>query len=74
MSTIFNFNDCDHGHYGHRTKSEVRVLPVSCHSNIIVCRHHFLQEMEYRRSRIKAGLGHWEIPKWEDLEVYKQEE
>lgn len=64
-------NDCDHGH---RTASEVRVLPVSSDSNIIVCHHHFLQEIKYRQSRMKSGLGHWEIPKWEELEVYKQEE
>lgn len=66
-----NKNDCDHGH---RTASEVRVLPISSSSNIIVCHHHFRQEIEYRQSRIKAGLGEWEIPKWEELEVYKLEE
>lgn len=50
---------------------EVRVLPTGGSSNAIFCRQCFEQEIRYRIERNKEVCKPFDLPKWEDLEVYK---
>lgn len=71
MSKVLNH--CD---VGHTTGNEIRKLPTGGGGNILVCRSHFLVEMEFRKNMIAKGYTTWgrcEIPAWEQLEVYKEE-
>lgn len=56
-------------------KGEVRVLPISGDSNIIVCKTCFMHEMKFRHERNKelAFACRFDIPKWESLEIYSPE-
>lgn len=58
----------DHG----RRCTEVRVLPIGRSGNIIVGRTSYEAEMSFRRERIAEGVP-FDLPKWEELEIYKPE-
>jgi len=63
-------HSCDQGHL---TIEEVRVLPISKHSNLIICNKHFEREMRYRKEQAKTyGKENFEFPKWEDLKIYSE--
>ena len=55
----------DHG----RPCGEVRVLPIGGSGNILVGAVSFLQEMAFRRERIRAGAP-FDLPSWASLEIY----
>ena len=63
MNTPTLYDDHD------RPCSEMRLLPIGGGGNIHVCRQSYEQEMKFRRERIAAG-AHFELPAWEDLEMY----
>lgn len=53
-------NTCDHGH---DTVEEVRVLPIGGQGNLILCKKHFMAEMNFRReeNRVKFPPSiYWE--------------
>ena len=54
---------------------EVRVLPIEGSSNVILCKHCFEYEMRWRHGRNKdlSYSCRFDIPKWENLKVYKTE-
>lgn len=70
-------NTCD---YGHQTTEEIRILPLSRvphGGNVLVCKHHYHQEMNYRVAMIKSGTWTAEnvaLPEWESLEIYEKED
>lgn len=50
---------------------ETRVLPLGGGANIICSRQGYEREMAYRRARILAGTP-FELPGWDQLEVYQK--
>lgn len=66
-----NNPNCDHGQRCSENP-QVRRLPTGGNSAVIVCKHHYILEMMYRRVRNKelAEECQFDIPKWESLEVY----
>lgn len=64
--------NCDGDHCVSST-GEVRVLPLGGDGNLIICRSCFLHEIDFRRKRNRELTPdcHFDIPQWEDLEVYK---
>lgn len=66
-----NLNSCDGGHL---TINEVRVLPISKGSNLIVCNRCFLIEMKARQVGSKVnGKDKYDFPKWDELKKYEAE-
>ena len=64
-----NWNCCGSGpHSG----PEVRVLPLSKGSNLILCKLCYSKEMRYRRERIAEDVP-FDLPKWDDLKVYPED-
>lgn len=65
-------NCCD---YGHETKKQVRRLPISEDSAVIVCITHYWAEMHFRQERNKEldKSCQFDLPKWNSLKVYKVE-
>jgi len=65
-------NSCD---YGHQTPAEIRVLPVGGGGNALLCHRHYLVEMDFRRYRNRDldDACKFDLPAWEDLEVYEWE-
>lgn len=61
-------NTCD---YDHETKEEIRSLPCG-DSNILCCHKHYLQEIKFRKERNKEVWEKFDLPKWEDLEIYSE--
>lgn len=62
---------CD-GSHCKESNGEVRILPYGGGGNIICCHACYLNEMKYRRGRNRdLGREAFELPTWEDLEVYK---
>ena len=67
-------NEC--GGQGPHSGSEVRLLPhsnTSLHGNDILCRACFNREIAYRRERNRdlGKFAQYDLPAWEDCEVYK---
>lgn len=54
-------------------KGEIRVLPSGGDSNLILCRSCFFHEIAFRKERNKelSADCRFDLPKWEDLKVYK---
>jgi hypothetical protein len=48
---------------------EMRLLPYGGGGNLIVGYQSYRKEIAFREERIKSGVP-FELPKWEDLEVY----
>jgi hypothetical protein len=48
---------------------QVRWLPTGGGANAIYCKLCYLHEIEFRKYRISQGVP-YELPKWEDLEIY----
>lgn len=52
---------------------EIRVLPAWEHSNLLLCRHCFTAEIQWRAER-NATLepkNHYALPAWETLDIYQ---
>ena len=66
---IKNLNCCD---YGHETVEKVRRLPTGGNTAVIVCKHHFNNEMDFRAERnlTLESSAKFDIMKFEDLEIY----
>lgn len=63
-------NTCDHDH---DTRDEIRRLPTSGSTAVLVCRKHYLEEIKFRRERnLVDGIEKFDLPRWEDLEVYEE--
>jgi hypothetical protein len=60
--------NCDGGHCS-LVQGEVRVLPLGGSANLIVCLSCFNHEMAWRQGEIYRGRD-FDLPKWDDLEVY----
>lgn len=73
MNNIHNPN-CDGAHCRTGT-GEVRKLPTGGDSNAILCRDCFRHEDQWRRERNREleASAQFDIPTWEDLEVYGNE-
>lgn len=69
MNIEIEGNSCDHGH---QTAGEVRLLPIGGGGNVIVCRSHYLHEIQFRLKRIADGVP-FDLPEWESLTVYGQD-
>lgn len=71
MNRTHNPN-CDGGHCRSET-GEVRLLPLGGGANLILCRTCHEHELSYRRERNRelASNVRFDLPDWEDLEVYK---
>lgn len=59
------------------SSGEVRVLSIVTeddwgNANIIICKHCFDLEMCFRRNQIKHFNTKWDIPLWNDLEIYNE--
>ena len=68
-----NLNSMCDGSHCKCSDGEVRLLPYGGGGNMIYCHACYLHEMSYRRQR-NRDLGDpnaFQLPKWEDLEVYK---
>jgi hypothetical protein len=73
MCKALNYN-CDGGPHG-CDGDQVRRLPLSGDSAVIVCREHYRQEIRFRRdaNRELAGADQYDLPEWRELEVYRPE-
>jgi hypothetical protein len=60
------YNSCDGGH---ETQHEVRRLPISEDSAVLVCRSHYNKEMAFRRDRQRETQVAWDFPTWESLRI-----
>lgn len=66
-------NVCD---YSHDTSAEIRRLPTSGDSAVLICYKHYLHEMQFRRERnreLVAGgnpQNIFDLPAWNSLEIY----
>ena len=57
-----------------RPNGEVRVLPLGGGANLIVCEVCYDHEMRYRRGRNLYDAHKFDLPMWDQLEVYRVEE
>lgn len=66
----YHNDNCDGS--GPCSRGEVRVLPLSGQSNIILCERCFDHELTWRRARNKELAVHakFDLPQWATLEVY----
>jgi len=64
-------NNCDGS--GPHASGEVRVMPTGGDGNLILCRHCWNREVEYRRDRNKAlgDFAKFALPTWESGKVYE---
>ena len=68
--------NCDGGHCTSK-QGEVRVLPLSrqlsVSGNLILCRACFNNEIEWRKGRNRelGKFARFDLPAWEELEVYE---
>ena len=53
--------------------TETRKLPIGGGGNVICSKRGYEREMEFRRERRRDGVP-FDLPKWEELEVYEKEE
>lgn len=58
-------NYCD---FNHSTDEEVRLLPCG-ESNLIVCKKHWKQELEFREKLSDLFGTEEDFPRWESLKV-----
>lgn len=65
-----NYN-CD-GNRCQNANSQVRVLPLSGNSNLILCQDCFDHEIKYRKARNKEleKQNRFGLPVWDQLEIY----
>ena len=66
------YNTCDHDH---DTKEEIRRLPMGSepgHGNILCCKKHYQEEIAFRKGRNKEVWTPFDLPKWEDLDIYSE--
>lgn len=69
MKYAFNPN-CD-GIYCNTTNGEVRLLPLGGDGNLILCKSCVEYEIEWRKNENKRANREFDIPNWDNLEVYK---
>lgn len=62
--------NCDGGYCTSNT-GEVRVLPAGSAGNLILCHSCYDAEINYRKVRNLEVCNPFDLPKWEDLEVYE---
>lgn len=67
--------NCD-GAYCRKAKGEIRVLPTGGDSNALLCHACYLNEIQFRkiRNRTLPKENQFDIPFWENLEIYKTED
>lgn len=66
--------ECD-GVYCRHATAELRVFPASPESKVLYCHACYLNEVQFRkvRNRSLAKEYQFDIPFWENLEIYKGE-
>lgn len=66
-------NNCDGS--GPHSGTEVRILPTSPGSNVILCRADFVREISWRKERNRdlSDDAKFDLPSWESLEIYTGE-
>jgi len=61
--------NCDNYNCTNQNK-ESRILPIGNNCTLILCKSCYEHEMEYRKKCITEHVQNYELPKWEDLEIY----
>ena len=62
--------NCD-SDYCTNSKGEVRVLPHGSAGNLILCFSCYQAEIAYRKVRNLEVCYPFDLPEWEDLEIYE---
>jgi hypothetical protein len=71
-ATVVLANECNYSHPFDGRRGQVRILPIGGGANVFLCFDHYVQEMQFRRERIAAGVP-FDLPEWETLRVYSEE-